>query len=283
MINKASVTILVDNFCHVSGLKAEHGLSLLLSLSTDDGDHQILLDAGQSGDVLADNLCTLGISLDNLRAVVLSHGHYDHTGGLLPFLNSLDRKMPVVVHPFLWGSRIKTKPYLRNIGATFTVSTLEAAGGEPIMADDPMPLIEDVRTSGTIGRPEASEKAQGFTRILDGKLIDDQLEDELALIVDLKEEGLLILTGCCHAGLINTIRHAMKITGNDRLKAIIGGFHLTGASEERLEKSLKFLKEANPEIVAPLHCTGRRESCLLSQVLGETVILTGAGGVITIR
>lgn len=277
MIEKLTITILVNNYLNEAEVLGEHGLSLLVSFSASGLRKKILLDTGRTAEVLMGNTETMGISLDDLMAIVISHGHYDHTGGLLSLLRSLGRPIPVIVHPDAWATRINTKPHFRSISPRLTPSDLERAGGDVIAASNPIVLFEDILTTGSIERSEPWEQNDSLLRVRNGELVNDEVLDDLALIINLGDRGLFLVTGCCHAGIINTVRHAMKLTGNTKLKGIIGGLHLMGASEERLLRTVDYLKEITPEIVVPLHCSGQKESCLLRQGLGEIVKFMGAG------
>ncbi|MFH1135381.1 MAG: MBL fold metallo-hydrolase [Pseudomonadota bacterium] len=282
MIDRVEVAIVVDNFCDRSGFKAEHGLSLLFDFRVDGERHRILLDAGQTEGVFMGNLKALSWDSPNPRAVVISHGHYDHTGGLLPFLNALPRPVPVVIHPEAWGPRLMIKPFLRNVGMRFSASDVSGTGSWVIPASGPIPICPGVHTSGTIPRREPTEAHTPFSRIVNGALVEDPIMDDTALVFDLGEKGVIVATGCCHAGVVNTVTQALKLTGRQKLKALIGGLHLSDVGPERLARTVAFLKEKNVERVIPLHCTGRREIYALLELLGDKVRLGGAGDVIVL-
>lgn len=277
MIEKLTITILVNNYLNETEVLGEHGLSLLVSFSASGLRKKILLDTGRTEDVLMANMETMGISLDDLMAIVISHGHYDHTGGLLSLLRSLGRPIPVIVHPDAWATRINTNPHFRSISPRLTPFDIERAGGDMIAASNPIVLFEDILTTGCIERCESFEQNDSLLRVRNGELVNDEVLDDLALIINLGEGGLFLVTGCCHAGIVNTVRHATRLTGNTKLKGIIGGLHLMGANDDRLSRTVDCLKELTPEIVVPLHCSGEKESCFLWQGLGEIVKFMGAG------
>jgi len=277
VIEKLTITILVNNYLNETEVLGEHGLSLLVSFSASGLRKKILLDTGRTEEVLMGNMETMGISLDDLMAIVISHGHYDHTGGLLSLLRSLGRPIPVIVHPDAWTTRINTKPHFRSISPRLTPSDIERAGGDMIAASNPIVLFEDILTTGSIERYESFEQNDSLLRVRNGELVNDEVLDDLALIINLGEGGLFLVTGCCHAGIVNTVRHATRLTENTKLKGIIGGLHLMGTSDERLSRTVDYLKGLTPEIVVPLHCSGQKESCLLRQDLGEIVKFMGAG------
>lgn len=281
MLEKAAVTILVNNSLEETECLAEHGLSLLLSYFEHGKERKILLDTGQSGDVLMHNIYTLKISLDNLVGIVISHGHYDHIGGLLKVLKSTRHKVKVIIHPDAWGPRFNTKPSLRSIGFHISPKEIEREGGEILMAKEPVYLTDQIFTTGTISRTETVEKNISFRRRINQKLVMDDIIDDLCLIIR-TEKGFFLLTGCCHAGIINTIEHSMKIIGGKRVEGIVGGLHLKSATRLRMKRTIDYLKKIKPKLIIPLHCSGLEESFQLKEALGKSVQIKGVGDQIPI-
>ena len=275
MIQSASVRILVDNNPGQSGLTGEHGLALLLTVTDGELTHRICLDAGATEHTLAVNLSQINPPLDQVRAVVLSHGHYDHTTGLLPLLAAINTPVPLVFHPLAWEPKFIISPFLRPIGARVSLDACVAAGAIPVAVTGPAPLADHIMTTGQIPRNEPTETVKGFHRLEAGLMIEDVLPDDQSVVIDLGEPGLAIITGCCHSGLINTVTHAQRITGREKVRAIMGGLHLVGAEESRLSRTISFLRELAPNLLVPLHCTGREETQKLKQALPEMVRLAG--------
>lgn len=282
MIQSAKVTILVNNTLNESTYWGEHGLSLLLGLIENGVEREILLDTGQSGNVLIHNLIQGGFSLNRLDAIVISHGHYDHFGGILKLLKFLGRPIQIILHPDIWGQRINIRPKTRDVGTALTPEEIELHGGKILASSEPVFLSRDLLISGTIFRQELEEQNDSFRRIIDQKAVNDEIIDDMAVILNLGSQGLFILTGCCHAGVINTIKHAIQVTGNHRIRGIIGGLHLRDTSEKRLSKTADYLKGIKPERIVPLHCSGLKESFYLQQKIGPSVILSGVGDQIVI-
>jgi 7,8-dihydropterin-6-yl-methyl-4-(beta-D-ribofuranosyl)aminobenzene 5'-phosphate synthase len=265
------MTIAVENSASPgnSSAQAQHGLCIFLKLNLDFGRMNLLLDTGASSDVMLHNADALNLDLNDLDLICLSHGHYDHTGGLMGVLKCINRRIPVLAHPEIFAPKLKIQPFLKYIGPPFCRAEAEAAGAILIESRSQVKLAPGVMTTGEIARNETFERAEGFWTIRDGCYCQDTILDDQALTIFLPDKGLVVITGCAHAGIINTIRHAQKITGVERLYALIGGFHLMGADEKRIQATAEALLQLDPAIVRPGHCTGQKAVCRLQMVLGE--------------
>jgi 7,8-dihydropterin-6-yl-methyl-4-(beta-D-ribofuranosyl)aminobenzene 5'-phosphate synthase len=267
----------------VPGLVAEHGFSALVTVRRGDRSHTLLFDTGVSPGGMADNMERLGVAVGDIEAVVLSHGHFDHAGGF-PGLARLRGRtgVPLTVHPLVWtprrvvlgGDRHWDLPTLRR-------SSLEAEGFAVIERRQPSLLLDDcVLVTGEVDRTTDFEHGMpGHEAHRDGRWEPDPLIlDDQALVVHVRDRGLVVITGCGHAGAVNIARHALRLTGVGHLHALLGGFHLTGpAFEPVIEPTIGALAELAPELVLPAHCTGWRAQHRLAAALPEAFVPNAVG------
>jgi 7,8-dihydropterin-6-yl-methyl-4-(beta-D-ribofuranosyl)aminobenzene 5'-phosphate synthase len=250
-------------------LLAQHGLCLFLEADLGSEKMRLLMDTGASADVTLHNLDLLGIDPEGLDQIFLSHGHYDHTGGLLGVLGRSKHRIPVLGHPVAFEPKLKTQPFLKFIGPPFSREEAESSGAVMLLSSDPIPLAPGITTSGQVDRITSFESVEGFYTVRDGCYLQDNIPDDQSLIVDIEGRGLAVITGCAHAGVINTILRAKKLTGSDKVYAVLGGFHLLGASRERIDRTAAELGSLDPEIIRPGHCTGGQAAARLQEVLGD--------------
>jgi 7,8-dihydropterin-6-yl-methyl-4-(beta-D-ribofuranosyl)aminobenzene 5'-phosphate synthase len=265
------MTIVVENSASLdnNSVWAQHGLSIFLELCIGPESMRLLWDTGASSEVMLHNADALNIDLDSLDMICLSHGHYDHTGGLMGILQHLKGRACVLAHPDIFAPKLKARPTLKFIGLPFNRAEIEASGAIFLEARGPVAMAPGLTTTGEVPRIESFEKVEGFWTIKDGQYCQDIIPDDQSLAVNISGKGLAVITGCAHSGIINTIRHAQKITGVEKLYAVIGGFHLMDAEEGRIEATAKALKELDPAIIRPGHCTGPKAVCRMQEVLGE--------------
>jgi len=271
MLQALRITIVVENSATIrnSSVWAQHGLSILLELGFGLDRMKLLMDTGTSSSVMLHNADALNIDLSEIDLISLSHGHYDHTGGLMGVLQRRKSRIAVLAHPDIFAPKLKARPTLKFIGLPFNRAEAKAAGAIFLEARSPVAIAPGLTTTGEVPRIESFEKVEGFWTVKDGQYCQDIIPDDQSLAVNISGKGLAVVTGCAHSGIINTIRYAQKITGVEKLYAVIGGFHLMDADEGRIEATAKALKELDPVIVRPGHCTGQKAVCRLQEVLGE--------------
>lgn len=259
-------------------LVAEHGFSAMVTVRKNGTEHHLLFDAGVSPNGMVENMRRLDIDPTDLEAIVCSHGHFDHTAGLDGLIRRLGRtNLPVLIHPDFWHRRRVVIPGRDPLEIpTTSRSALEGAGFRIIEDRRPSFLLDgSVLVTGEVDR--TTDYEPGFPAqqaFLAGEWRPDPLVlDDQALIVDVAGKGLVVLTGCGHAGVVNICRYAMRLTGSTDLYAVLGGFHLSGPLFEPLIgpvcEDLAFL---GPSVIVPAHCTGwRAQHALARQFPGAFV------------
>lgn len=269
-------------------LLAEHGLSMLVTAYQGKEKHTVLFDTGHSPVGVLHNIDFLEVDLDEVEALVLSHGHMDHTGSLSIVLDRIAKPIPLVVHP---DAFVSPRYFGLDDGrklqfpATLVKTDLEDRKVELVVSKTPTLLAHDlVAVTGEVERVTEFEK--GLPNAVlerNGKLEKDPIADDQSLILSLKGKGLVVLSGCAHAGIINTILHAQKITGIRKIHAVIGGFHLSGPSfEPIIEETIRELKEMEPAVIVPMHCTGWKAIERFSQEFPASFILNSVGSRFTL-
>jgi len=283
VVKNVQITVLIENTKNSAkpSLEAKHGLSFCITATTDDNNKVIvLMDTGPSSEKLLFNIHELGVNLEDVDTVVLSHGHYDHTGGLVAALKQMKKRVPVIGHPTLFNPKLSMMPHLRLIGAPFRISDVEAAGGVPLLAYNPVKVADGITTTGEVPRLTRFENVKDFWTINNRSFVDDLMLDDQSLVIDVEEKGLVVLSGCAHSGIINTVKYAQKITGTSRVHAVLGGFHLISASEKRIQATIDELKKLDSAFVGPCHCTGQNASKKIAEVFKDSYVPICTGDII---
>jgi len=266
------LTTLTENTA-TYGFLGEWGLSIMVEA---DGT-RVLMDTGL-GFSPVHNAQLMGIDLSTIDRIVLSHGHADHTGGLRDVLK-MKGKVEIVAHPDIWDSKYaqRGQDSFQYIGIPFAREELESRGARFNLAKEPIHITEHIMTSGEIPMASVYEEIDKNLFIKkDGALCPDPLADDMALIID-ADFGLVVILGCGHRGVVNTLRHAQKITGKEQIYAVIGGIHLFRASDEQIEMTIAELQTMGIQKLGVSHCTGFKASCRLAQEFPGVFFQNNAG------
>jgi len=263
-------------------VKAEHGYSALVELEIGGRRHRILFDAGVSPDGLIDNLDRLAISPETFEGIVLSHGHFDHVMGLEGLARRLGpRNLPVIIHPEFWNRRRIVSPAGEWELPVPSRARMADSGFTIIEDRQPSFLFEDsLLITGEVDRTTEFEQGMSSHQAWrdDGWEPDPLILDDQALVLEVAGKGLVVLSGCGHSGIVNIVRYAKKVTGMDRLYAVIGGFHLTGGLfEPIISQTIAALEAERPQVVIPAHCTGWRAATQLAARLPDAFIPNSVG------
>ncbi len=270
-----------------ASILAEHGFSAIVKTTMGDKTKTMLFDFGFSENGAAQNAATLGVDMTEVEAVALSHGHSDHTGGMEKLTAMIGKRyIPFIVHPSVFVS-----PRYLKFGEDFKINfpkltreMVKQAGLSTVESDKPYPLLNNtVLFLGEIPKQTDFEKGWPIVHCLkDGKEVWDAIEDDTSIVMNLKDKGLVILSGCAHAGIVNTVRYAMAVTGIDKIHAVMGGFHLSGPFfEPIIERTTEEIKKINPDFIIPTHCTGRKAIMAMEKQMSDQFILNMAGTKLT--
>ena len=264
-------------------LRAEHGVSMLVTTYEEDKKDSFLFDTGVTIDGVLHNMDVLEIKGNELHAVVLSHGHTDHTRGLMGFIKRYGRpRVPIVLHPDAYLKRKNVQPDgHESEHIPPSRGDLEAEDVEIIEERGPTMVIGGrALVTGQISRTTPFEKGSpAQVAWIDGKWQPDPwIHDDQAIVLNVKNRGLVVLTGCGHAGVVNTLKCARELTGVNQVHAVIGGFHLTGpAFEPIISPTIQALKEFNPSVIVPQHCTGWKATHLIAREFPTAFIPNSVG------
>jgi 7,8-dihydropterin-6-yl-methyl-4-(beta-D-ribofuranosyl)aminobenzene 5'-phosphate synthase len=271
--------------------RAEPGLSFFVKVCAGSEEHSVLFDAGISAACLLHNLEMLasskavmmgeiGVEPKNVEAVVLSHGHFDHFGGLLGFLKDSAKPMSVVLHPEAFvPRRFQVSPQLSIDLPGLDGAALLASGATLKKIQDTSNRASDLMLiSGEVERLTAFEKGMpGMEAKIDDRWEPDPFDDDQGLAINLKDKGLVVIGGCSHAGIINTVKHLQKATGVEKIHAVLGGFHLSEENEEIIGPTIEAMKALSPDYIVPLHCTGWKAIHQFAQQMPGQFILNSVG------
>jgi 7,8-dihydropterin-6-yl-methyl-4-(beta-D-ribofuranosyl)aminobenzene 5'-phosphate synthase len=261
---------------------AEHGFSVMVKTSLDGHEHSVLIDTGVTSDGVLVNVDRMKIDLNPVETVVITHGHVDHTAGLINILKRLSKRdLPVILHPQAFLQRWAVFPD----GVKVRLPTLDRqmildAGGKPVEISKPFLIAGDTMlVSGEIPRVTDFEKGLPISYAeTEGRLEKDPLiKDDMAVAFKVKGKGLVVISGCAHSGIVNTVKYLKDLTGTD-VYAVLGGFHLTGkAFEPLIDRTIAELRKFKPTVIIPSHCTGWKALNRIYQEMPESYIQNAVG------
>ena len=252
---------------------AEWGLSVLVE--TDEVN--VLLDTGQSISA-GYNADILGIDLSRIDRIVLSHGHFDHTGGLRQVLRKMRKRVEVIAHPDIWAAKYSLRQGKeRYIGIPFQRQELEGLGASFNLTTKPVKITDSIMTTGEIPMVTDYEAIDPDLLVKEGTgFKPDKLLDDQALIIN-TESGLVVILGCAHRGIINTLYHAQQLTGVKQVHTVLGGCHLFDAPREQVRSTMAALKELGVQKLGVSHCTGLPAAAMMAQDFGDRFFFNNAG------
>ncbi|HXY61428.1 MAG TPA: MBL fold metallo-hydrolase [Nitrospirota bacterium] len=293
------VTILVDNYTDAlllesskilrrpavlppNSLLAEHGFSCLIKAAAGSEEHTVLMDVGTSGTCFLHNADLLKIDLSKVEAVVISHGHFDHFWALQKVVGRLRKGIPLILHPEAILHRRLNIPALgvqREMPSLDEDSLKDASVELKKIREDSVLYSGLILVLGEVERETSFEKGfPGAEAKIDGRWATDPFHDDRGIVVKVKDKGLVIIGGCSHAGIINTVKHAQKVTRTQKVHAVLGGFHLTGPMfEVIIEPTIEEMKKIGPAFVIPMHCTGWKAITQFAEKMPSQFLMNSLG------
>jgi 7,8-dihydropterin-6-yl-methyl-4-(beta-D-ribofuranosyl)aminobenzene 5'-phosphate synthase len=257
-------TLIEDYAGYGTSLLGQHGISFLI----DYEGTKILFDTGTEAEPLLHNMEKMHIHPQEIDCIFLSHCHYDHTGGLFDVLKAMGNRIPVIAHPSLFREHISLTPHIRSVGMSVTRETIDPYASL-LLTRDPFEITKNVFSTGEITTRKSFETPtlKVYT-IQDGTLIKDPLMDDMSIVIS-TPGGLIVVSGCSHAGIVSILHHALKITDHTVIKAVVGGLHLIDADKKKIAQTVKSFRDLAVEEVYIGHCTGFKAEAAFFSEYGE--------------
>ena len=311
--NLTSITVLTDEkfngkviqpMLTANRVVGEHGLSVAIEIQDDDSKHLFLMDTGSLTQSIFENSKQLGVDLSQVEKLILTHGHFDHFGGLLGLIPQLKEGTEFILNPKCYeqtviimqepgkqlseedlslglkelekSGKIQGSKKLPLLNKKMVVELAEQHKIKMVTSSEPIELYKGIITSGEIGLFDPNEVTKNIYLQKGRKEFEPHsFRDETALYFNIKDKGLVVLTGCGHCGIQNTIKHGQELTGVDKIYAVIGGFHEEWNPIEKIKEKVRYFEEINPEIICGMHCTGFNFNKLMSDHPAHTLGVVG--------
>ena len=273
------ITTLSENTADTGDLLAEWGLSFLIAT----GKENILFDTGKTISA-SYNTDSLEIDLNQIDKIVLSHGHYDHSGGLRQILRRMGKEVEIIAHPDIWTAKYRRRKGQKDkyVGIPFQRQDLESLGARFTLTTKPLKIADNIMTTGEVPMVTDYETIDSALFVKsDAGWQPDKLLDDLALIIN-AEPGLVVVLGCAHRGMLNTLYHARQLAGIKTIHAVLGGAHLISASKERIRRTIADLKELDVQRLGLCHCTSLPTISIMAQEFGKKFFFNITGTTIEI-
>jgi len=292
LIQDLKITTLAENLVMTKCL-GQWGLSFLLELTDARGDRRkVVFDTGMHKESFLHNIKQLKVDLSDVDCVVISHGHGDHTAATVEVVKA-GSGVKVYAHPHTFSPRFhedkKGKRRKHGVPKGEGLEEIEKAGGDIFLDKEPTEIVPGVWTTGQIRRvtpfecPLPLSEGERLIIVVDDEEIEDEILDDQALWMDVERVGSFVITGCAHAGPVNTLLQVQRLGNFQKIHGLVGGTHLVGRSEEYLQQTIKELKQFGLNLISPCHCTGFKATARLWQTFPKTFILNFSGRVIEAR